>query len=53
MGVILYAKCKCGYEKELWVDRGKLVEGPTCKVPALCETCNEIVKVNLNLKNIS
>ncbi len=43
MGIILRAKCSCGYEKQLFVDRGKIAK--KCKVPGLCTNCNELQSV--------
>ena len=46
MGIILLAKCDCGFEEEITVDRGNFVTGKTCYAPALCENCNKLLTRN-------
>lgn len=40
MGIILRAKCKCGYEQKLFVDRGQVSK--SILAPALCHNCGKI-----------
>lgn len=52
MGIILSAKCNCGFEQELRADRGKIVSGPTCYAPALCNECNNLNSLNFAKKKL-
>lgn len=47
VGIILLAKCECRYEETIRADRGKIVSGPTCNVPAYCEKCKAVVSINM------
>jgi predicted RNA-binding Zn-ribbon protein involved in translation (DUF1610 family) len=48
LGSILLAKCKCGYvSSEIYAGGGFLNSDTLCRVPAMCQTCGEVVEVNL------
>jgi len=46
MGILLSADCACGFKTEINVDRGKIVNGPTCYAPALCNRCQKLLSFN-------
>ncbi len=48
MGVMMQARCSCGYESEgLLIGGGMMDFDRVCWLPAACATCREIVNVDV------
>lgn len=48
MGIILIAKCSCGYSEKLFVDRGMVSK--SILAPALCRICRNIQSKEFSTK---
>ena len=51
MGVIIEAKCECGYQKTLYIGSGFNTPPDISIQAALCESCKEIYELNYLNKN--
>ena len=51
MGSLVVAKCKCGVEAYARVGGGRKNYTTTCYFPCLCDSCHNIVQMNLLAKN--
>jgi predicted RNA-binding Zn-ribbon protein involved in translation (DUF1610 family) len=47
MGTVLNARCECGVDVDSYVGGGMSDFNTNCSFPCLCESCNNLVNVNM------